>query len=238
VTYPYGGDELDVLLDGLDATEWEREQLRQVMTEGDNGGGPDDFGPWDDFNASAAAMDRAHELDATRLGQDIVAELERRPKAEDVLQRDLRRIEQGTFNEQPAFQPARDGYGLYASACGGTDDYGRCAARYHDPGCGAVIAAAAATGDAAAAEAWAATLRNHPPDPGAHGYAAELAGDPLDGFDTWSDLLRPSGPADPATVHARMMAVLDGEQAAEPGYEPSPAGQYPDTSGLRAALGL
>jgi hypothetical protein len=243
--YPYPGDDIDALLADVGATEDEAQALREVLqeAEAEEAAGlygdppPDDFGPWHDFGTAAAAMDRGYELDGQRVAEDIVAGLARRPRAEDILQRDLARIEAGTFTGQPAFQPAPDGYGRYASACGEVTDVGTCANRYHDPDCGAVIAASAATGDAAAAEAWARTLRNHPPDPDALPYAAELAGDPDAPADTWAGLLAPPA-ADPRTVHQRMLALLeDGAPPAEPGWEPIPPEQMPDVTGLRANLG-
>jgi hypothetical protein len=52
----------------------------------------------------------------------------------------------------------------------------------------------------------------------------------------FGDLLQPPGSADPG-LHARMLAVLGGEQAAEPSMLP-PGGPLPDVTGLRAGLGL
>jgi hypothetical protein len=245
VTYPYPGDDLDALLADVGATEDEAAHLREVLQEieaeeayGEPEPAPDPHAPdWEHFNGATAAMDDAYELDGQRVAEDIVAGLARRPRAEDILQRDLARIEAGTFTGPPAFAPAPGGY--YASACGPLDEAtGLCASRYHERDCPSVTAQAAATGDAQAAEAWAATLRNHPPDPDALPYAAELAGDPDAPADTWAHLLAPPA-ADPRATHARMLALLeDGVPPAEPGYEPFPRDQYPDTSGLREAMGL
>src|SRR5262249_20616270 len=127
MTYPHPGDDaLDGLLDDIGATPAEAAHLREVLAEAEaeeayGDPAPDPYG-WDGFNDAASAMDAAHELDAQRLGEDIVASIERRPKAEDILTRAMRRIEAGTYTEAPAFAPARDGYGRYASACGDTDD--------------------------------------------------------------------------------------------------------------------
>jgi hypothetical protein len=238
VTYPYD-PEIDALLADAGATEDEAQALREVLQEVEaEDPPPDPYGPdWDGFHDAAASMDRGFELDGQRVAEDIVAGLARRPRAEDILQRDLARIEAGTFTEQPAFAPAPGGY--YASACGPLDEAtGLCAARYHERDCPSVTAQAAATGDAAAAEAWRATLRSHPPDPDALPYAEELAGEPLGPADTWAGLLAPPA-ADPRAVHQRMLALLeDGAPPAEPGYEPFPAEARPDVTGLREQLGL
>ena len=238
MSYPYSGAEIEALITEADATPAEAQAIREVLAEVDAGDPPPDpYGPWDDFNDAAAQMDAAHAADAQRLAEDVSAELDRRPSAEVKIERAMRRIEAGTYTEPAAFQPARDAGGHYSHACGPLDDTGRCASRYHDPGCSVVIAAAAATGDATAAEQWALTLRDHPPDPGTLGYAAELA-EPDAPADTWADLLQPPGSADPRSVHARMLAILEDEQAAEPGYEPVPPETMPPVTDLRAALGL
>jgi hypothetical protein len=185
-------------------------------------------------------MDDAYALDAQRLAEDVTDGLARRPSAEDILARAMERIQQGTYTEAPQFSPAvADAYLVSHPACGEVTEFGTCASRYHDPGCGAVIAAAAATGTAEDAGAWAATLRNRPPDPDALPYSAELAepSGPDGTTDTWADLLAPPA-ADPRTVHARALAALGEDPGPEPGYEPFGREQYPDTSGLRTALGL
>jgi hypothetical protein len=245
MSYPYGTDDP---LAGLDATPAERAAFYEVLAEtGDDDGGlpyepepaPGDFGPWDDFNTAAASMDQAHQLDAQRMAEDVTDQLERRPKAEDILARAMHRIEAGTYTEPPGFLPAvADAYLASHPACGEVTEFGTCSARFHAADCGAVIAAAAATGSATEAEQWARTLRDRPPDPGALPYSAEFAGDPLDGTeDTFADLLAPPA-AHPATVHARMLAALDdGGPPPEPGWEPFPPEQMPDVTGLRADLG-
>jgi hypothetical protein len=246
MTYPYPDPDIDALLADVGATPAEAQHLREVLAEAEAEEGypepepaPDPYGPWDDFNAATAAMDTAHALDAQRLAEDVTDGLARRPSAEDRLQRAMRRIEAGTYTEPEQFRgdpAARDAYGHVASACGPLDEFSRCGARFHDPQCGAVIAAAAATGDAAEAEAWAAALRNRPPDPDALPYSAELA-EPSGPEDTFSDLLSPHASASPAAVHARMLAVLDGQDTADPGYAALPE-QMPPVTGLRTALGL
>ena len=246
MSYPYPGDgDVAALLEDIGATPAEQQHLREVLAEVEaeeayGEPAPDPYGPWDDFNTATAAMDRTHELDAQRLAEDVADQIpDRRPPSDEVkLARALRRIEAGTYTEPEQFRgdpAARDAYGQFASACGPPDDFGRCASRYHDPACGAVIAAAAATGDATEAEAWALTLRNRPPDPGALGYSAELA-EPSGPEDTFADLLAPRS-ADPATVHARMLAVLADQDTAEPGYAALPE-QMPPVGDLRFALGL
>ena len=115
---------------------------------GRGGRGRSPAGPWDGFNAAAASMDRARELDAQRLAQDVADQIpDRRPPPDEVkLQRAMDRIEAGTYTppQQPA-PAARDAYGRYASACGPLDDAtGTCGARYHAADCSAVVAGTAA----------------------------------------------------------------------------------------------
>jgi hypothetical protein len=246
MSYPYPGDgDMAGLLADIGATPAEQQHLREVLAEveAEEAYGepePSPYGPWDDFNDATAQMDQAHALDAQRMTEDIVDGLERRPSTETILAQAMRRIEAGTYTEPEQFRSdpaARDGYGQFASACGPLDDAtGTCGARYHAADCGAVIAAAAATGDAQAAEAWRDTLASRPPDPGALGYSAELA-EPSGPEDMFSGLLSPAS-ADSATVHQRMLAVLADAEAAEPGPEPFPREQYPDTAALREAMGL
>jgi hypothetical protein len=236
MTYPYGEDPLD----GLDATPSERLEFLRALDEVDAEeadpapGGP--YGPWDDFHAATAQMDAARAADAARLAEDVTDQLDRRPSDEDKLARAFQRIEAGTYTEAAAFRPARDAYGQFAAACGEVTEFGTCGSRYHDPQCGAVVAGTAAVESAESAEAWAATLRSHPPDPGTLGYAAELA-EPSGPFDSFSDLLQAPGGADPG-LHARMLAVLADAEAAEPGPEPFPREQLPPVGDLRAALGI
>ncbi len=240
MTYPYPGDPLD----GLDATPAERLAYLRALDEADAeeaaggppGGGYEDPepGPWDGFNAAAAQMDADARLDAQRLAEDVADQIpDRRPPSDEVkLQRAVDRIGSGTYTAPPQ-QPA-------SGTCGPLDEHtGTCAARYHAADCPATIAGTAAVESVRSAEAWAAALRNHPPDPGTLGYSAEFAepSDPLGGTDTWAGLLQPPGGPDPG-LHERMLAVLADAEAAEPGPEPIPGGRMPDIAPLRTALGL
>jgi len=127
---------------------------------------------------------------------------------------------------------------LAPGACSDTDDLGYCTSRWHDPGCSAVAAASAATGDAHAARAWRDTLARRALDPYAAGAAQALGlatpAWPGSGVDVWADLLEPPGGPDPQ-LHARMMAILGGE-----GGSPSPEPAWPrlDVSEIRRALGI
>jgi hypothetical protein len=246
--FPYPGDDIDALLQDVGATPDEAAHLRQVLQEAEAeeaaGLPQQDPDPWGTLAGATEAMDARYaadaQLDAERAAADVTDALARRPSAEDKLARAMQRAAEHTLLPAPAFRgdpAAPDGYAGLASACGPLTDLGTCAARYHDPGCGAVIAAAAAAGDAAEAEAWAATLAARPPDPGTLGYSAELA-EPSGPEDTFADLLSPRASASPAAVHARMLAALDGTGTAEPGYEPFPPEQMPDVSTLRGAMGL
>jgi hypothetical protein len=247
VSYPDDID-LDAITAGLDATPAERQALAEVLAEvgdyPDDGGpyggepAPDDSAAWDGFHAATAAMDQAHALDAQRLAEDVSAQLDRRPSSETILARAMERIGRGTYTEPPGFLPAvADAYLVSHPACGEVTEFGTCSARYHAAGCGAVIAGAAAAGTAEDAGAWAAALASRPPDPGALPYSAELA-EPSGPEDTFADLLRPSGSAHPATVHARILAGLgEGGPPPDPGYEPFPPETMPDVTGLRANLG-
>jgi hypothetical protein len=238
VTYSDG----DWLAD-LDPTDWEREQVAQALEEvaaegtssADWPAEPD--GPWHDslpqLDDAFATMDRAHQLDGVRRAEDIAAQLDRRPSAEDVLARDMRRVEAGTFTE-----PVYDPYDSAASACDGQlDDFGRCASRFHARDCHQVMEAAAATGDAEAAQAWRGVMLNYTLDPGVQGFElATPAAEPWTGTDAWQELLEAPGGADRA-LHEHMIAVLGGEAAPQPGPV-LPADQRPDTTALRERMGL
>lgn len=80
----------------------------------DAGEGPElagdagDYGPWDDHLGQLAEMgetlDARAALDGQRIGEDIVAQLDRRPTDEARLARAIPRIEAGTYTEDPYFQ--------------------------------------------------------------------------------------------------------------------------------------
>jgi hypothetical protein len=202
---------------------------------------PSPYGPWDGFHDAAAALDRAHELDAQRLAEDVTDALERRPSDEAKLYRALARAEAGTLTPAPQFRSARDAGGQYAAACGPLDDLGHCGARYHAATCSSVAEGRLSRGSVAEAEAWNRGLSGH----GGASSAAEDLGlsspsgpDPGSG-DTWADLLSaPGGLFSEPEIRARIMAALDGEAAdAEPGYAALPEARPPVT-GLRTALGL
>jgi hypothetical protein len=241
MTHPDG----DWLAD-LDPTEWERQQLDEVIGEtdaeqaaglpGDDGMPPE--GPWDDQLSSIGdTLDATHALDGKRIGEDIVAEIERRPTDEQRLARAMRRIEDGTYTEPPQLRPARDAWGQYTSACGDTDDFGRCSARFHDRDCHVVTDAAAATGSAEAVEAWRDTLNARTPHGGIDAEALGLANGPQpgDGTDTWADLLAdPGGLSGYELIRARIMHEMAVADAPPRSRDPA----APDVSALRAALGL
>jgi hypothetical protein len=199
------------------------------MTTPGNGG-------WDDFGAAAGRMDDAYALDAARLAEDITDGLERRPSAEDKLARAMRRIEAGTYTEPEQFRSARDRGGQYSHACGPLTDLGTCGSRYHQAGCYAIAEGRLSRGSVEEAEAWNAGLLANV----AHRDLSVPAGpDPLSGTDTWAGLLSaPGGMFSEPEIRARIMAVLDGEAAADPGYEPVPAEARPPVASMREQLGL
>ena len=257
MTYP-GGDPLA----GLDATPEERLEFYRALDEveaeerGVDLDAPPDYGdelpeagPWDDtsaqLGAAGAALDARHELDGTRIGEDIVAELDRRPTDEQRLARAMPRIEAGTYTQdsywrgdETAAAAARDPLGRYAAACGPLDDFARCSARYHTPDCHTTTESAAARGSAGEATAWADTLAGRTPHAGIDASALGLANEPQpgDGLDAWADLITgPGGPgsADPE-LHARMLVQLgETDQLPDGPREP-----LPDTTVLRAILGI
>jgi hypothetical protein len=185
-------------------------------------------------------MDALHAADAQRLAEDVSAQLDRRPSAEDILARAMRRIEAGTYTEPPALRAdARDASGQYAAACGPLTDLGTCGARYHQAGCHAVAEGQQTRGSAAEAEAWNAGLLAHKVPDGTD-LASPADPDPPGGgvTDTWADLLRtPGGLFSEPEVRARMMAALDGTGTTDPGYEPLPE-QMPPVASMREQLGL
>jgi hypothetical protein len=254
MTYPDGdwladleptGDERRALDEVLGEVEWE--EVAGLPPGGDDDE-PGAEGPWDDqlgqLEAIGETLDETHALDGQRIGEDIVAELDRRPNDEAKLARALRRIESGTYTEPPqlrgdpaAAAAARDPLGRWASACGDLDDFGRCAARYHDPSCHVVTEEAAATGTTAEAEAWNATLNTRTPHLGIDATALGLANEPRpgDGVDLWGDLLEaPAGPSGYEMIRARLMHEMALADAPPRTRDPA----APDVSAIRAALGL
>jgi hypothetical protein len=179
VTYPDYAD--------LDPSEWELEQLAEVEAEveaeGYGGDEPDD-GSWHNvatrLGEIGAQVDDTYARNATRIGEDIVAAIERRPKDEQRLASAMRRIEAGTYTEPEFFRgeaaaaAARDPFGRYAAACGAIDDYGRCASRYHAPSCHTVTEGAAATSTPEAVNAWNDVLSGYTPPAGLSGWPARL----------------------------------------------------------------
>jgi hypothetical protein len=247
VTYPdaYPGDDP---LEGLDATTQERLAYLQAVAEADEeewqaaraGDGPeDDFGPWNDEAAQLEEIGGLVDDHVTRAAvtaeqdEEDAAWYARRPSAEARAARALDRIGSGTYTAPEYFRPARDTTGRYASACGEPDPFGRCAARYHSPSCHVVTEEAAATGDAAAAEAWQQTLQNYTQPPEVYGLANE---EPGTGVDMWADLIDPAGEpgSAPPGLHA---AVLHRMGVADAPARP-PRDDLPDVSGLREAMGL
>jgi hypothetical protein len=245
--------EADDLLAGTDADPWEKMQLQEVLDEidaegydgvGDEPGGYDPSGPWRDdqmaqLHEISETMGRRESSDADRVVADITDQLTRRPNTEQKIEMALRRISQGDYLPDPYYRPQpRSADGRWGRACGHVDDLGRCGARYHAPGCGAVETAAAATSTPDAVRAWRETVVNRTPPPGAAG-AAEAIGlaspaDPEPGTaDFWADILDTSEPGAYPDIRARMLAEM-GEA------EPPPSPQQPrvDTSYYRAALGI
>jgi hypothetical protein len=194
-------------------------------------GGPDpDPEPDGRLAAIGGAVDRAYAANATRIGEEIVDAIERRPKDEVKIARALRRAEAGTLVEPAYFRaapPVRDAAGRYSSACGPQDDLGRCAARYHAAGCGAVYDSHAVAGQPAErVEAYRQQLALATPSQPEPGYGAG---------DAWGDLLDSGVPVLPeADLRARVLHSM-GEADAPP---PPPRTDLPDVSALRAGLGI
>jgi hypothetical protein len=201
-----------------------QEQMAQLAEIGDQ---------VDDHVTSEAVRQAEDEADAEWLTT--------RPSVEDKIASSLGRAERGTLVPHPYFRPARDTEGMFSVSCGeAVDATGRCASRYHQAGCHTITEGAAATGSAEAAEAWRNMLLGYTPPPSVAGAAEEMGlASPTDpqpgsGMDTWADILEPEpGVADPR-LHARLMHYL-GEADAPP---PEPRPDHPDTTALRAILGL
>ena len=246
----------------LDPTQEEMLEVLRVLDEVDAeeaGAGPDadlagdgdelpEAGPWDDESGQLGAigetLDARAGLDATRIGEDIVAQLDRRPTDEARLARAMPRIEAGTYVEDAywrgdpaaAAAAARDPLGRYAAACGPLDDFARCSARYHTPDCHTTIESAAARSSYAEVEAWNETLAGRTPHAGIDAAALGLANEPHPGDgsgDAWADLLDTSGPRSYPDLRAAMMHEMAlADQPAPPPRE------GPDTRAWREALGL
>jgi len=105
----------------------------------------------------------------------------------------MRRIADGSYTPPSYFRQPEPSYG-----CGqGYDDFGRCAARFHGAACLETARGEAATGSAAAVEAWRDQLLANQETSG-----IDLAAPALD--TPWEDLLGPGGgpgvPADWSTI--------------------------------------
>lgn len=162
-------------LAGLDATDAELADLADVLTElGDADGlgemyddGPADPDGYELEDALAAEVEAAEaELsnsgyDLSQLADvgatiDLSTATAAQRHAEDAQGMPaeteartahlLSRVERGTYTP-----PQHDDA---SGSCGPRDDFGRCAARYHDAGCLTVLAAEAANGSAESALAW------------------------------------------------------------------------------------
>lgn len=191
-------------------------------------------------------LDARRDLEGQRIGEDIVAQLDRRPSSEAILARAMPRIEAGTYtqdsywrgDEEAAAAMARDPIGRWQAVCGPIDDLGRCSSRYHSLDCHTTVESAAARGSVTEVEAWNDTLqgRAQPPgtDAGSLGLATPADPQPGSGLDAWSELLEgPAGPADPR-LHDRVLAYM-GERDQLP---PEPREDLPDTTVIRAILGI
>ena len=192
-------------------------------------------------------MDDSYQRNATRIGEDIVAAIERRPSTEARLASALGRIQAGTYTEPGYFQPAqdaRDPLGRYraSATCGeAVDDFGRCASRFHSsPDCHTVTEGAAATSTAEAVTAWGDTLQDMPRRPGTDAEALGLASpspaapEPWSGDDAWADLLSSGEPGDDSRLRARVLHSMG--EADPPAPEPRP--DLPPVTVLRAQLGI
>jgi hypothetical protein len=84
------------------------------------------------------------------------------------------------------YRPPEPSYG-----CGTLDDFGRCAARFHEATCMQADSAAAAVGGGESSEAWVRTVLGNQETASALAEASEVLDD--DG---------PEGPADPAAYEA------------------------------------
>lgn len=217
---------------------------------GEDGDGEDD-GPWHDhgdglgqLEAAGAALDEHHALEGQRIGEDIVAQLDRRPSDEARLARAMPRIEAGTYTQDAWFRgdeaaaaAARDPLGRYQAACGPLDDFARCSARFHTPDCHTSVESAAARGSYEEAEAWAGTLQGRTSPGGLDAGTLGLANEPQpgDGVDLWADLLETGEPGVAAPgLHARLLNYMG--EADAPAAQPRP--DLPNIDAIRAELGI
>jgi hypothetical protein len=242
--------EADDMLDGTDADPWEKMQLQEVLDELDaeqaagiyddgEPGGYDPEGPWRDQLAGISeTMGRREASDADRVVADITDQLTRRPNTEQKIEMALRRISHGDYLQDAYYpQPARTPDGRFGTACGPLDELSRCSNRYHQAGCEAVNAQAAATGTPDAVRAWRDTVQGHAPPPGAAGAAQQMGlangPEPGSGVDAWSGLLfGDPGPGPDVTARLRYEMGLDGQPP------PEPPQSRVDVSYYRAALGI
>ena len=107
--------------------------------------------------------------------------------------------------------------------------------RYHALGCSETIESAAATGDTEAAQAWQETLQGYQQPPEV-AFGRATPADPAPGTgDAWASLLQaPDDFGGSPDLAARVRHVLGiGEQ-----LPPEPRPEYPDTTVLRATLGI
>jgi hypothetical protein len=152
-----------------------------------------------------------------------------RPRFEDKIKRAMDRVARGTYLPGPMFAD-RDEAGRWAApetACGAhRDDFGRCAARYHDAACLEVARGSAATSDATAVEAWNRVLRS-----GSEASAALLSNAHRTGQD-WDEALAGPGPGS-ADVLAYMR-----EQLGIGGRADLPQPARPAAGSMAGILGL
>jgi len=234
-------------LEGLDPTPEERlafyEALDEVEAEeaaGLYGDDDDGAGPWhDQLHAIGESLDDAYATSAAVAAEDDedAQWLATRPNDVDKMARAISRIEAGTYTPPGFFRPPRDIGGGLALSCGeALDAFGRCASRYHQAGCSAVVASAAATGSATEAQAWRDTLNARQIDPDVLGLqlATPAIPEPGTGTDMWADLLETGEPSSHQEIYAQVLAGM-GEPGPPP---PQVRGSGPDVRWLREALGL
>jgi hypothetical protein len=147
-------------LSGLDADEWEAQQLEEVMRELDEEGWDDELpeeGPWHDQAAQLADLNAT--LDASAASEQLRQSWDGVPlprTSEERFAQALGRVAEGSYTPGVMYRPPEPSHG-----CGTLDAYGRCSARYHGAECMQADHHAAAAGGGEASEAWnAALLRN------------------------------------------------------------------------------
>jgi hypothetical protein len=241
---------LDEIVSGMSppATSAEIIALDEALAEVDGGYYPGAELAGDELSPAELAeigqlSDDAYSAEAARLAEDEQdrAALAKRPSAEVRLARALQRVEYGSYLPPPLLSAPlgvpRDARGLFVFTCGEPDVLGRCGARYHSPQCSTVTEAAAATGSAAEAEAWNATLKGRTSS--ADVAAAQLANEPEpgSGVDAWADLLTPPGgpgSADPELI-SRLLQDMGEAGHLPPRREQRPLPQVAD---LAERMGL